>query len=126
MVIGILVILTIILLLIMLGAIWGINVAMDKMVGDKHRALEEIMTTGQAPAAWRNRYNGKIARLRANQARAAEAAVLEKRAVADYVRQLDRLVAYTQKTSLIEGEDTRQMLLKKLAEIRVSWQKQMA
>jgi hypothetical protein len=51
---------------------------------------------------------------------------LEKRAVADYVRQLDRLVAYTQKTSLIEGEDTRQMLLKKLAEIRVSWQKQMA
>jgi hypothetical protein len=110
----------------MLGAIWGINVAMDKMVGDKHRALEEIMTTGQAPAAWRKRYNGKIARLRANQARAAEAAALEKRAVADYVRQLDRLVAYTQKTSLIEGEDTRQMLLKKLAEIRVSWQKQMA
>ena len=98
MVIGILVILTLILLLIMIGAIWGINVAMARMVGDKHHALEEISATGQAPAAWSRRYKEKLARLRGNSADDAEIKAVEARAVADYVRRLDKLIVYVETT----------------------------
>ncbi len=121
MVIGILVILTIILLLIMIGAIWGINVAMARMVGDKHHALEEISATGQVPAAWSRRYKERLTRLRANSADGAEIKAVEKRAVADYVRRLDKLIVYVETTSLVEGEGTREMLLEKLAAARSSW-----
>jgi hypothetical protein len=122
MVIGILVILTIILLLIMLGAIWGINVAMARMVGDKHRAIEEITGTGQVPAAWRRRYEERLTRLCANSADSAEIKAVEARAVADYLRRLDKLVVYIEKTSLVEGEDTRRIVLEKLTHTRASWQ----
>ncbi|MDQ1301580.1 MAG: hypothetical protein QG637_1502 [Chloroflexota bacterium] len=121
MVIGILVILTVILLLIMIGAIWGINVAMARMVGDKHRALEEILATGQAPAAWSRRYAARLARLRGASADSAELKSMQARAVADYVGRLDKLIRYAETTSLIVGDGTREMLLEKLAAARASW-----
>jgi hypothetical protein len=121
MVIGLLVILTIVLLLIMIGAIWGINVAMARMVGDKHRALEEISATGQAPAAWRRRYEEKLTRLRQVSADGAELKSVQTRAVADYVGRLDKLIKYVETTSLVEGEDTREVLLEKLTAARASW-----
>lgn len=121
MVIGILVILTLVLLLIMIGAIWGINVAMARMVGDKHRALEEISSSGHVPAAWQRRYAAKLARLRPVPADSAERKSLQARAIADYVRRLDKLVQYVETTTLVEGEGTREMLLEKLMAARTSW-----
>jgi hypothetical protein len=121
MVIGLLVILTLILLLIMIGAIWGINVAMARMVGDKHRALEEISTTGQVPVAWRRHYAAKRGRWRQSPADRAEFTALQARAVADYVRRLDKLIQYVETTNLVEGEGTRELLLEKLAAARASW-----
>jgi hypothetical protein len=121
MVIGLLVILTVILLLIMIGAIWGINVAMARMVGDKHRALEEISATGHVPAGWSRRYEARLARLRGSSVDGAELKAVETRAVTDYVRRLDKLIQYAKTTSLVEGEGTREMLLEKLMAARTSW-----
>ena len=121
MVVLILIVLTIVLLLIMLAAIWGMNAAMARMVGDKHRALEEITTTGQVPAVWRRRHERKIARLRADPTRKSELAASEQRATADYVRRLDKLVTYAETTELVDEEETREMVLEQLAVARSQW-----
>lgn len=121
MVIGILVILTIILLLVMIGAIWGINVAMARMVGDKHRDLEEITATGQVPASWGRRYEKRLARLRQDPVSSVALAALQARALADYLRRLDKLTQYAKTTSLVSDEETRQTLLDKLAAARSNW-----
>jgi hypothetical protein len=121
MVIGLLAILTLILLLIMIGAIWGINVAMARMVGDKHHALEAITSTGQVPVPWRQRYDKKLARLRTDPNAGAQVRALEQRAAAEYLRRLDQLVTYVETTKLVDEEETRELMLKKLAAARSQW-----
>jgi hypothetical protein len=109
------------LLLIMVGATWGINFAMKRMIGDKHHDLEEIVTTGQAPARWRLPYERRLQRLRLEPGQAEKASRLERDAVRDYVRRLDGLVGYIQSSSLVDSEETRETLLSELRSARARW-----
>jgi hypothetical protein len=92
------------------------------MVGDKHRALQALIETGQAPPAWSRPFQRKIARLTAGPGTAAQLAELQTRAHRHYLRELDRLVHYVQTSALVDGEDARNLLLEKLADIRIGWQ----
>ena len=121
MVVLILIVLTIVLLLIMLAAIWGMNAAMSRMIGNKHHALEAITVNGQVPAPWRQRYDRKLARLRTEPDAGAKISALEQRAAADYVRRLDQLVTYVETTELVDEEETREMVLEQLAVARSQW-----
>ena len=121
MVVPILIVLTILLLLIMLAAIWGMNAAMSRMIGNKHHALEAITVNGQVPAPWRQRYDRKLARLRTEPDAGAKIRAMEQRAAADYVRRLDQPVTYVETTELVDEEETREMVLEKLAAARSQW-----
>jgi hypothetical protein len=108
--------------LMMWGAIWGLNTAAVRMVGDRHRLLQGIVETGEVPAAWRRRYEGRLARLERVPALASRAASLHRQAQEDYLKRLDRLAGYVETSTLVDGEQTRRALLNKLASVRASWQ----
>jgi hypothetical protein len=108
--------------LMMWGVIWALNTAAGRMVGDRHRLLQGIVETGEVPAVWRRRYEARIARLRAVPAFVGRVAGLEQRAWRDYLRRLDRLAKYVEASTLVDGEQTRRVLLNKLASVRASWQ----
>ena len=114
--------LALILLLIMLASIWGINFAMARLVGDRHQVLQALIETGQVPPAWRRPFQRKLARLTASPGNAAQLAHLQARALRHYLGELERLVRYVQTSPLVDGAETRQLLLEKLADIRVGWQ----
>jgi hypothetical protein len=122
MVVLIIIALTIIFLLIMIGAIWGSNYAMARMVGDRHKVLQALVETGQVPPAWSRPFQRKIARLTHSHADSAQIAELQERARRHYLSELDRLISYSQTSPLVDGEETRLLLLKTLADIRVGWQ----
>ena len=108
--------------LMMWGAMWGLNTAAGRMVGDRHRLLQGIVETGEVPAAWRRRYEARLARLERAPALAGRAAGLQRQEQGDYLKRLDRLVRYVETSTLVDGEQTRRALLNKLASVRASWQ----
>jgi len=114
---------TVVLALLMLAAVWLMNKASARLVGDKHHALESIIESGEPPYRWRAPYEREIARLKAGRENATEIAVLEARARQDYLKRLDKLIAYARTSALIDGEDTRSMLLERLTAVRADWQK---
>jgi hypothetical protein len=113
---------TLLLGLLMCGAIWGMNIALNKLVGDKHRDMQEIIETGQVPGRWRKGVVSRMARLRLDPGRVAELARLEQKAGARYLREIDKLIRYAHTCSLVDGEATRQLLIEKLSAARLDWQ----
>ena len=122
MVVPLLIVATLVMLLIMIGAIWGINAAMARMVGDKHHVLQVLVETGQVPPEWSRPFQRKIARLTHRPGTTAQIAALQERARRHYLKELDRLVSYVQTSPFVDGDETRNLLLEKLADIRVGWQ----
>ncbi len=114
---------TVVLALLMLGTIWLMNKASARLVGDKHHALESIVESGEAPYGWRAPYEREMTRLKASGENAAKIAELQERARQDYLKRLDRLIEYARTSSLIDGEDTRSLLLDRLRAVRADWQK---
>lgn len=115
---------TAVLALLMLGTVWLMNKASARLVGDKHRALESIVDSGEPPYRWRAPYEREMARLKASGENAAKIAELHERARQDYLKRLDKLIEYARTSSLIDGEDTRSLLLDKLSSVRADWQKE--
>jgi hypothetical protein len=88
--------------LIILGAIWATNALMHRVVGKKHRLIEEIVTTGQVPPAWARK-------------------PLFSRQQPGTIRRLDDLIRYAQNSPLVGDEETREILLSKLLAVRAEW-----
>ncbi len=111
-----------VLLLLMLGSIWGMNVAAARIVGDKHHLLQEIVETGGVPAPWRKRYERRIASLRGDPHGQEKLVRLLEAAQQDYLRKLDGLIQYAHKTTLVEDEEARCLLLERLNAVRLAWE----
>ena len=115
------------LLVILLIAIWGTTTLVENLVGKKHRLLEEIITHGEIPEGWSTDFTQAQRRLQddsndANDSR--EARRLQKRRAKRHqklLRQLDKLTRYAQTTPLVADEETRQVLLVRLGEVRADW-----
>jgi hypothetical protein len=114
---------TVVLALLMLAAVWLMNKATAKLVGDKHRTLESIVESGEAPYRWRASYEREIARLKGSEENAVKIADLQERARQDHLKRLDKLIKYARTSPLIDGEDTRSLLLDRLNAVRADWQK---
>lgn len=110
----------VVLLGLMLWIVWMSGKAADLIVGRKHRTLEEVLRTREAPAAWRERHRKRIQ----HAADAVRARELQKSAQADYLRRLDELVGYVRATALVADEETRETLLDDLTAIRAQWEAQ--
>ncbi|MEM7126172.1 MAG: hypothetical protein AAF702_07585 [Chloroflexota bacterium] len=92
--------------IILLVAIWGTNVLVERSVGRKHRLLEEMMNTGKLPVAWSSHLDLK-----------GQSAKTQRKIAG----QLDELIRYAQTTPLVADEESRQVLLERLDGIRADW-----
>lgn len=107
---------------LMLGAVWAMNKAAARLVGDKHQLLQTIVETGQVPPGWSRPFQRKIARLATGGGASSQLAALQERARGHYLDRLDDLVHYVENSPLVDGDDTRRLLLARLAEVRTAWQ----
>lgn len=122
MVLIILLVFALVLATLMLVAAWGTSLALTKLVGERHQVLEQIVETGQVPRIWSEPVEKTIAKLRQDPRNARKIASLQARGTEQYLKKLDRLTRYVETTRLVDGEDTRQVLLDRLAHVRTTWQ----
>ncbi|WP_248926217.1 hypothetical protein [Paenibacillus hamazuiensis] len=99
----------------MIVSIWIMNKFMRMYIGTKHRQLEEIVTTKKVPESWLRSFEGWNGSI--GSGRPAERGIGDKE-LRTCLKKLDRLTRYVKKTSLVQDEDTRRMLLADLEQIR--------
>ncbi|NLF01230.1 MAG: hypothetical protein GX601_09665 [Anaerolineales bacterium] len=109
----------------MAGAIWGMNKVADRMVGDKHRALEAIVDTGEVPASWSRRFRSKVDRLQ-RRGDIERALAVQQKAKTSYLHRLEVLTQYAKGSPLVEDEETRAVLMEQLALARQVWERRSA
>ena len=107
-----------------LAVVWGTNLVLSKMVGEKHQALEVIVNTGEVPRRWSEPFDKRIARLGQDPRNAGKVDDVQAKATRQYLKKLRGLARYVETSPLIEGEDTRQLLLDRLADAGTAWQSQ--
>ncbi len=100
----------------------GTSLALGKMVGERHQLLEQIVETGQVPPTWSAPLEKRIADLSQDSRNERKVASLRSRGTEQYLKKLDRLIRYVETTQLVDGEDTREILLDRLAQVRATWQ----
>lgn len=93
--------------LLLYGAVWATNAMIGKSVVEKHRALEEIVNTGRVPRAWSE----------SHERRRSES---DPRSKERYLKKIDSLSRYVESSRLVEGEETRELLLDRLSDLRSS------
>jgi hypothetical protein len=93
--------------LLLYGAVWATNAMIGKFVVEKHRALEEIVNTGRVPRAWSE----------SHERRGSEP---DPRSKARYLKKIDSLSRYVESSRLVQGEETRDLLLDRLSDLRSS------
>jgi hypothetical protein len=97
------VVFTIVFGLLLYGAVWGTNAMIGKLVVEKHRALEEIVNTGRVPRAWSEPNGHRTS---------------DERTTRRHVKKVEALSRYVENSRLIDGEDTRELLLDRLSDLR--------
>lgn len=96
---------------ILVFAAWFARQVTDRFVGRPHRWIEEILRTGEAPAAWHH-LAWPSARARRSSPEQAKARDL---------RRLDDLIAYTERSPLMGDAETKEVVLQRLDEIYDDW-----
>jgi hypothetical protein len=97
------VVFTIVFGLLLYGAVWWTNAMIHKSVVEKHRALEEIVNTGRVPRAWSEPNGRRTSDERTNRR---------------HLKKVEALSRYVENSRLIQGEDTRGLLLDRLSDLR--------
>ncbi len=106
----------------MVGFAYLTRFLVESMVGTKHRVLDEIVSTGQVPQKWRDRYARRVSGSahggtffgRSREAR--EAARIRRR--------LARLSRYVAGTGLVADENARRDALDALESVSRRWQRE--
>ena len=107
---------------IVIVAAWGANKVTDMLIGERHRQLEEITSTADVPARWRRGYDRRVKHLRARKAARDKLQETREHAKTSYLSRLEKLERYAAKSALVADEDTRQLLLARLADARALWE----
>lgn len=95
---------------------WFARRVTDRFVGRTHRWIEEIMDTGEAPAAWQS-HQPRLPAVARRFLRRSE----PEQAQASYLRRLDGLIAYTERSPLMGDAETKEVVLQRLDEIYDDW-----
>ncbi|MEQ7010967.1 hypothetical protein ABN028_32765 [Actinopolymorpha sp. B17G11] len=114
-----LVVFTVMLAAIVFAAAKIFQAAVSRLVLERHRDLEEIMETDDVPSAWREPYERRLAAI-GDDAGGQEGAgaALRAKASRGYLTRLARLRRYVETTRLVDGDETRQVLLDRLTALR--------
>jgi hypothetical protein len=100
---------------ILVFAAWFARQVIDRFVGRTHRWIEEIMDTGEAPAVWS--HPTPLPAVARRFLRRSE----PEQAQASYLRRLDGLIAYTERSPLMGDAETKEVVLQRLDEVYDEW-----
>lgn len=103
------------LLLILAGSSVYFSWLMNKAVYSKLRDLNEIRTTQLPPASWQK------SMLKKGKKSGSIGEADRSRQLKKDLKRLDGIVRFTQKTKMVEDEETRQLVLRELSQIRQMW-----
>lgn len=110
---------TVSIFLMVLASIVFINLFVRKYIGEKHLVLDEL-TKGDIPKSWSGKYDKKCHKLKAD-GQQAKIERLKEKATKTYLKKLNQIVSYIQKTKLVENEETRSIILTDLEKTRNLW-----
>jgi hypothetical protein len=104
-----------------LVAFFQMNFLADRIVGNKHREIEFIHTTGEVPVSWSKGFLRRLERLK-KRGMPKRVGGLVERAKHSYVKKISSLIEYLERTPVISEEDVRSTLVEDLKRVRVLWE----
>ncbi len=94
----------------------------DKYIGEKHRAIEEIVNTGKVPKAWMGKLEKRISSVSKTQGRSEKVLKMKMQAKTIILKKIDHLIDYSKKSPFVQDKETKEILLNKLLEARRLWE----
>ena len=96
----------------------AIGQRVGEWVDRRHRAAQEILDSGRAPKVWLEAIDSRFPGIATGEVSAAHERGVRRR----LLRELRRLQRYFEKSPLVDSEDTRQVLIAQLRDVRERWQ----
>ncbi len=93
----------------------------DKYIGEKHRAIEEIVNTGKVPKVWIGKLEKRISSVSKTQGRSEKVLKMKMQAKTIILKKIDHLIDYSKKSPFVQDKETKEILLNKLLEARRFW-----
>lgn len=122
---GVVLLLTVIILFGMMVAFAYLTRFLVKsMVGAKHQAVEDILSTGEIPTRWRGPYTRRVSGRSNGHAAVSHSRSTGAREAAKIRRKLDRLARYVARTRLVADEDARRNALDAIESVSRQWKRE--
>ena len=94
----------------------------DKYIGEKHRAIEEIVNTGKVPKVWMGKLEKKIFSVSKTQGRSKKVLKMKMQSKTIILKKIDHLIDYSKTSPFVQDKETKEILLNKLLEARRLWE----
>ena len=94
----------------------------DKYIGEKHRAIEEIVNTGKVPKVWMGKLEKRISSVSKTQGRSEKVLKMKMQAKTIILKKIDHLIDYSKTSPFVQDKETKEILLNKLLEARRLWE----
>lgn len=94
----------------------------DKYIGEKHRAIEEIVNTGKVPKVWIDKLEKKISLVSKTQGRSEKVLKMKMQSKTIILKKIDHLIDYSKTSPFVQDKETKEILLNKLLEARRLWE----
>jgi hypothetical protein len=94
----------------------------DKYIGEKHRAIEEIVNTGKVPKVWMGKLEKRISSVSKTQSQSEKVLKMKMQSKTIILKKIDHLVDYSKTSPFVQDKETKEILLNKLLEARRLWE----
>lgn len=94
----------------------------DKYIGEKHRAIEEIVNTGKVPKVWMGKLEKRISSVSKTQGRSEKVLKMKMQSKTIILKKIDHLIDYSKTSPFVQDKETKEILLNKLLEARRLWE----
>jgi len=94
----------------------------DKYIGEKHRAIEEIVNTGKVPKVWMGKLEKRISSVSKTQSQSEKVLKMKMQSKTIILKKIDHLIDYSKTSPFVQDKETKEILLNKLLEARRLWE----
>lgn len=94
----------------------------DKYIGEKHRAIEEIVNTGKVPKVWLGKLEKRISSVGKTQGRSEKVLKMKIQSKTIILKKISHLIDYSKTSPFVQDKETKEILLNKLLEARRLWE----
>lgn len=117
-IIGILLTSLVVIFAFMIFSIWLMNYILRLYIGRKHSLLEEMVEMQRIPVRWSRKFDEKIVRAEGDDRKISH---IREQAGFYYLRKLKQLKKYVQRSTLVRGDETRQVLFDSIDNLSHEW-----